>query len=300
MKVFVTGASGYIGFAVATRFRRAGHKVFGLVRSEQKAQRLANAEIHPVIGDMQHPDSYRHIAEQCAVIIHTASDLQNDTLELDKKTVETILEIGSSGARPKTFIYTSGCWCIGDTGEEMADETTPLHPIDMVAWRVDMENLVLDSQSVNGIVIRPGCVYGKQGGLTGMWFNGAYNEKHLQVVGDGHNYWTMVHVDDLAEAYILAGEKGFKGELFNISDRSCSTVHKMANAVARVTGYAKDISYIPVDEAAKHMGGLAEAIALNQHVDSRKAVRLLGWQPKFGGFVDEIETYFEAWKAANE
>ncbi len=48
------------------------------------------------------------------------------------------------------------------------------------------------------------------------------------------------------------------------------------------------------------MGGFAEALALNQHIDSRKAVRMLGWQPEFGGFVDEIETYFEAWKAANE
>ncbi len=165
MKVFVTGATGYIGFTVATRFRRAGHNVFGLVRSEQKAKILAEAEIHPVMGDMQHPESYRHIAEQCPVIIHTASDMKNDTRELDRKTVETILETGSSGARPKTFIYTSGCWCIGDTGEGMADETSPLNPIDMVAWRVEMENIVLESPAVNGIVIRPGCVYGKQGGL---------------------------------------------------------------------------------------------------------------------------------------
>ena len=300
MKVFITGATGYIGFNVASRLRRAGHNVWGLVRSEHKVKKLAQAEIHPVLGDMQHPESYRDIAEQCSVIIHTASDMQHDTKDLDHQTVQTILDAGTRGAQPKTFIYTSGCWCIGDTNEDMADETTPLNPINLVKWRVEMEQKVLNAQTVNGIIIRPGCVYGRQGGLTGMWFNGAYNEKDFKVIGDGRNYWTMVHVDDLAEAYKLAAEKELKSEVFNISDRSRSTVHKMANAVARVTDYSNDITYIPLEDAKKHMGDFAEALALNQHIDSRKAVRLLGWQPKFGGFVDEIETYFEAWKAANE
>lgn len=72
----------------------------------------------------------------------------------------------------------------------------------------------------------------------------------------------------------------------------------MLKAVARVTGYAGKITFIPVAEAAKTMGDFADCLALDQHADARKAVRLLGWQPKHGGFVDDIAAYFMSWKAA--
>ncbi|MDX1670736.1 MAG: NAD-dependent epimerase/dehydratase family protein [Balneolaceae bacterium] len=298
MKVFITGATGYIGYNVAQAFRRAGHQVWGLTRSEEKKEMLARQEIRPVVGNMQDPGSYRSVAEKCAVLIHTAFDYEADTVDLDLKTVESFIETGASGAQPKTFIYTSGCWVIGDTGKGMADETTPLDPIDIVAWRPNHEIMVLAAEEVDGIVIRPGCVYGKEGGLTGLWFNGA-EEGSLQVVGDGSNYWTMVHVDDLADAYLRAAESRMSGEDFNISDRSRWTVRRMTKAVARVTGYDGDIQYTPVEKAAEEMGPMAEALAVNQHVDARKAVDLLGWRPNHGGFVDEIEDCYRAWKAHN-
>jgi hypothetical protein len=71
----------------------------------------------------------------------------------------------------------------------------------------------------------------------------------------------------------------------------------MLQAVARATGYTGKIRFVPVAEAAKSMGDFAECLALDQHVDARKAVRLLGWQPSRGGFVDDVETYFASWKA---
>jgi nucleoside-diphosphate-sugar epimerase len=86
--------------------------------------------------------------------------------------------------------------------------------------------------------------------------------------------------------------------VFNITDRSRCSVAEMVSAVARVTGYGGKITYIPVAEAAKTMGDFAECLALDQHADARKAVHLLGWQPKHGGFVDEVETYYVSWKAA--
>ncbi len=73
----------------------------------------------------------------------------------------------------------------------------------------------------------------------------------------------------------------------------------MLNAVARVTAYAGKVTFIPVAEAAKTMGDFAECLALDQHADSRKAVRILGWQPKHGGFADDAETYHLSWQAAN-
>lgn len=108
----------------------------------------------------------------------------------------------------------------------------------------------------------------------------------------------MVHVDDLADVYVRAAESGLGGEAFNIIDRSRSTVREMAMAAARAAGYTGQIQYIPLVEAAKAMGDFAECLVLDQHLDARKRVRLLGWQPKHGGFVDKVETYFESWKAA--
>ncbi|HWQ68853.1 MAG TPA: NAD-dependent epimerase/dehydratase family protein [Patescibacteria group bacterium] len=298
MKVFVTGANGYIGFNVASAFRRAGHEVWGLVRSEKKAHTVAMHEIRPVIGSMQHPDSYQQIAEQCAVLIHAAVDYQADTFSLDRKTIEVLLTAGKRDSQPKTVVYTSGTWVYGDTSGKTVDESASLRPTPLVAVRPDIEQMVLNASEVWGVVVRPGCVYGRQGGLTGMWFDGPDKGKPIQVIGDGNNRWAMVHIDDLAEGYLRAAESGLAGEVFNLTDRSTSTVREIAGAVARATGFTGPTQFVPADEASYTLDGFAECLTLDQQVDSSKATRLLGWQSKHHGFIDEVETYFQSWKAA--
>ncbi|MBZ0168183.1 NAD-dependent epimerase/dehydratase [Candidatus Methylomirabilis lanthanidiphila] len=298
MKVFVTGANGYIGFNVASAFRRAGHEVWGLVRSEKKAHAIAMHEIHPVIGSMQHPESYQQIAEQCAMLIHAAVDYQADTFSLDRRTMEVLLATGTRGLQPKTVVYTSGTWVYGDTLGKTVDEGASLKPAPLIAGRPDIEQMVLKASEVRGVVVRPGCVYGRQGGLTGMWFDGPDKGRQLQVIGDGSNHWAMVHVDDLAEGYLRAAERGLGGEVFNLTDQSRSTVREMADAVARATGYTGQAQFVPADEASYILDGFAECLTLDQRVDSSKAVRLLGWQSKHPGFIDGVDTYFQSWKAA--
>lgn len=298
MKVFVTGANGYIGLNVASAFRRAGHEVWGLVRSEKKAHTIAMHEILPVIGSMQHPDSYQQIAAQCAVLIHAAVDYQADTFSLDRKTIEVLLTAGTRDSQPKTVIYTSGTWVYGDTLGTTVDESAALRPASLVVSRPDIEQMVLNVSEARGVVVRPGCVYGRQGGLTEMWFDGPDKGRPLQVIGDGNNRWAMVHVDDLAEGYLRAAESGLAGEVFNLTDHSIATVGEMAEAVARATGYTGQTQFIPADEASYTLDGFAECLTLDQRVDSSKATRLLGWQPKHRGFIDEVDTYFQSWKAA--
>jgi nucleoside-diphosphate-sugar epimerase len=298
MKIFITGATGYIGFNVAKAYRRAGHEVWGLTRSQEKARILTRHEIRPVVGSMQTADRWRDVAGDCAVLIHAAVDYETEPFALDRQTVEHLLSLATRGPQPKTIIYTSGVWVYGDTHGILVDETTPLNPPKMVAQRPAIEKLVLNADHMHGIVIRPGCVYGYQGGLTGMWFSGAVQEKNLSAIDGGGNRSTMVHADDLADAYLRAGESGLHGEVFNITDRSRWSVAEMLQAVARVTGFTGKIQVVPVAEAAKSMGDFAECLALDQHVDARKAVRLLGWQPRHGGFVDEAEAYFMSWNAA--
>jgi len=298
MKVFVTGASGYIGFQVALALRRAGHKVWGLVRNQEKGEALAKNEIIPVIGNMQRPESYLSVAEQCPVLIHAATEYSAERVTLERLTAESLIRLGNSGAKPRTFIYTSGVWVYGNTGCQIVDETSPLNPAKLVSWRPGVEEMVLKAKEIKGIVIRPGCVYGKQGGMTGSWFKGAYKEKALKGTGDGNNHWAMVHAEDLAEAYLLAAESGLKGEIFNVADRSCSSISENLKAVAGVTGYSGQIEFIPAEKASQTLGDYAYCLALDQHVDAGKATRRLGWQPKHSGFGEEVETCFTAWKEA--
>jgi nucleoside-diphosphate-sugar epimerase len=297
MRVFLTGATGYIGRAVALAFRRAGHEVFGLCRSADKAAGLARQEVHPVLGDLGQPQSYASVAAACSVLVHTAADIPGGVVGPDRAALDVFLTAAKTGPRPKTLVYTSGVWVNGDTGSEPVDETTPLKPARLVAWRPAHEQLVLEAEGARGLVLRPGCVYGGPGGLTGNWFAQAQREKGVRVVGDGRNRWAMVHVEDLAEAYVRAAESDLAGEVLNVTDRSRSTVGEMAAAAGAAAGATGPPVYVPVEEAARKMGDLAEALALDQHVDSRKAVRRLGWQPRHGGFLDGVATYFEAWKA---
>jgi nucleoside-diphosphate-sugar epimerase len=294
MKTLITGATGYIGEAVARAFRRAGHEVWGLCRSQEKALHLSREECHPLIGDITRPETYERVAEECSILVHAAAD-SGKVAAADRAALDTLFDAARRGPSPKTLVYTSGVWVYGNTGTSLVDETTPLRPAKLVAWRPENEQRVL-SADLRGIVIRPGAVYGGRGGLTGLWFQGA-REGVVRVIGDGKNRWAMVHVDDLADAYVRAAESGLKGEVFNVTDRSRNTVGEMALAAARVAGKRSSIEQIPLDEASKTMGDFAECLTLDQHVDGRKAVSRLGWQPRHGGFVDGVEAYFEAWRA---
>jgi nucleoside-diphosphate-sugar epimerase len=151
--------------------------------------------------------------------------------------------------------------------------------------------MVLRSTALRGLVLRPGCIYGGRGGLTADFFLQAMRENPV-VIGDGLNRWAMVHRDDCADAYVRVGESDFSGEVFNVTDRSRSTTLDMASAAAREVGCPKPVRAIPVTEAAKVMGGMAEALALDQQADSSKLERRLGWQPKHGGFLEGVRTYY--------
>src|SRR3989441_3780091 len=183
MRVFLTGATGYVGFAVATALRRAGHDVYGLTRAAAKVPQLARQEIRPVIGDIGDPKSYADTAEECSVLVHAAFESSASAVAKDKTAVDALIETGRRGSQPKTLIFTSGVWVHGDTGGKLVDETNPLDAIKLVAWRPAHEQLVLQAKAVRGLVIRPGCVYGGRGGMTGDWFAAAAAGKAPTVVG---------------------------------------------------------------------------------------------------------------------
>ncbi|MBK7876524.1 MAG: NAD-dependent epimerase/dehydratase family protein [Planctomycetes bacterium] len=298
MQVFVTGATGFIGLAVASAFARRGHRVLGLARTSEKARELMRREIEPVIGTLQEPGAWRNRAAACSTYVHCAFEYSAKGFELDRNVLRTLSELGGRKGEARTLLYTSGVWVYGDTGTRCVDESTAPNPPKFVAARVENENFVLSCArpELATIVLRPGCVYGGHGSLTAAWFDGA-TKGAARFVGDGAQRWAMVHVDDLAELYVLAAEARRACDVFNATDRSRNTIRDCAEAASRVAGGNGRIESIPVDEAIKTYGPMAEALAFTQHADSSKAARLLGWQPRHAGFVDEVERLYLAWRA---
>jgi nucleoside-diphosphate-sugar epimerase len=324
MNVFVAGANGYVGFSVARAFRQAGHDVWGLTRSLDKARELVQNEIHPVLGDLRKPDEYQAVARKSDVLIHAARLRGDDAVSVHILTLRTIIEAAQAGSitpcgqagqevsdlksimegvhtdsNPRMVIFTSGTWVYGDTHGAVVDESAPLAPARKVAWRPEVERIVLQAPGIRGIVLRPGIVYGHGRGSTEAWFSGAHN-KNLRIVGEGHNHWALVHVDDLAQAYLLAAESALAGEVLNVTDGSLLTVGEMADAVVQAAGYRGVIHKVPVAEAATFLGDEAEALAMDQMIDSGKAMRLLGWQPRHADFITDVEIQYAAWKARHE
>jgi nucleoside-diphosphate-sugar epimerase len=297
MELFVTGATGYLGLAVAQAFRRAGHRVSGLARSAAAAETLMRHEIAPVLGALETPERYREAAARADVIVHAAIDYATDTGSVDRLAVRALLGAAAEASQPKGFIYTSGAWLYGNTGPEPADERRSVRPPDLVAWRPAVERLVLEAPHVRGVVFRPGVVYGGRGGLTGLWFAGA-QAGDLRVVGEGTNRWAMIHVDDLANAYLRAAEAGLTGEILNLADESSPTLGELVGAAAAAAGYRGALSTISRLAAVAQLGPLAEALALDQRVSNAKARRLLDWRPRRSGFAAEATTYFAAWRVA--
>lgn len=299
MRVLVTGASGYIGYAVAKAFRAKGHQVYGLVRSQENGKMLSNEEITPIIGDLSQPDSFKDILNHIEVAVHCAFDYSSEKgVEFDAKTIDVILQAFATSSLPRTFIYTSGVWVYGSRGSELVDESMSLKPLDIAKWRPNHEEKVLKATSpkLRTVVLRPGHVYGGFGGLMNILFNSTHNGS-VEIVGDGNNRWPMVHLQDLAYGYVSAAEKELSGVVFNVVDDSTATLRELAEALTRAAKLEGKIKSLSQDEAKKQFGPLSEGLVVDLTVNNSRIKRLLGWQIHHAPFIYEADLYYQSWKA---
>src|ERR1035438_7769430 len=238
------------------------------------------------IGDRRAPASLAAGARNADPVIHTALAAAADTGQVDRAAVEAIVRALSQFNRP--FIYTSGCWVVGDTGDKVADEDTPLAPTPLVAWRQANEQLVLAAHhGVQGIVLRPAMVYGRGGGLVQSFVQSAREHGAARVIGNGENRWTFVHLDDLAALYVLA-LRAAAGTLLFAAHGAAIRVRDVAEAASRAAGGDGKVETVPIEEARKTMGPFADALALDQQISGERAQRVLGWRPQAPTVLEEL------------
>src|SRR5215211_4903374 len=118
MRIFLTGATGYVGSAVLDALLRAGHEVTALVRDPEKAERVAHRGVRPVIGDLGTPASYLTAAQGADGFVHTALEHSKQTVAVDRRAIEALLSVAAqraSAGHAATVIYTSGMWVLGET-----------------------------------------------------------------------------------------------------------------------------------------------------------------------------------------
>ena len=291
MEVFLTGATGYIGSAVAEALQKAGHKVTGLARSAEKAKQLEARGIRPAMGDLLKPETTAAPARSAEGVIHTANTNDASAPKADAAAVRAILQALEGSGKP--FVYTSGVWIYGSTGNKVADEETPPNPTPLVAHRPAVEHELLGhkNRGVRAMAIRPALVFGHGGnGILNMLLQSARETGTVRYVGDGQNRWPFVHVDDLAQLYVLALEKAPPGSVYNASHGPSYRVGEVAEAASIGAGAEGTTESWSLEAARKALGTFADALVLDQQVSGEKARKELGWSPRAGSVLDDLKT----------
>ena len=304
MRIFLTGATGYIGAAVLDSLVRAGNDVTALVRNSEKARRVAQRGAHPVIGELSQPDTYRASADGQDGYVHTAFDARSGRgPAIDLVVLKTLL---AAAQRPRTggslipsrrfVIYTSVVWVLGRSPEPLSEDA-PTNPVEHVSWLPQHEQMVLDTNSdhLRSVVVRPGVVYGRGNGIVADLFKSASNGL-VRVIGDGNNHWPLVYDRDLADLYARIARREDASGVYHANDEGDERVNDIVDAIKPYLPLKPDVRHVPLDEARHKMGTYAEALALDQIVRSPRA-RAMGWTPTLHSVAGNLPRLLEEWRA---
>jgi nucleoside-diphosphate-sugar epimerase len=293
MRIFVTGATGFIGSAVVPELIEAGHQVLGLTRSEAGAEalRAAGAEVHR--GELTDLESLRKGAEQSDGVIHLAfihdfSKFQ-ENCEIDRRAIEAMGSVLARSNRP--LIATSGLAGLAKPGE-LATEDMDL-PKDFPFPRVS-EQTAFSLKGVNAAVVRLPQVHdtAKQGLVT--YLIALAREKGVSAyVGDGGNRWAAAAVADVARLYRLVLDKNEAGAKYHAVAEEGVRVRDIAEAIGR--GLQIPVKSVSPDKAESHFGWLARFAAHDLQASSAKTRERLGWNPTGPGLITDLDhmRYYE-------
>lgn len=287
MRVFVTGATGFVGSEVVRELIDAGHQVLGLARSEESAKSLtaAGAQVHR--GSLDDLESLHSGAAAADGVIHTAfiHDFNNygPAAEADRRAIEALGTALAGSDRP--LIVTSGTLIAQARGPLATEEDAhdPSFP-----RKSEDATLALAARGVHASVLRlPPSVHGKgDHGFVPRLVSLAREKGISAFIGDGLNRWPAVHRLDAAHLYRLALEKHSAGVIYHgVADEGVAT-----REIAEVIGRHLNV---PVDskspaEASEHFGWIARFFGIDGPASSARTRELLGWRPKHPGLIDDL------------
>ncbi len=296
MRVFVTGATGWIGSAVVPELLGAGHEVVGLARSDESAAALeaAGAGVHR--GSLEDVGGLRSVAAASDGVIHAAfkhdaafSGDWEGASDADLRAVEALGEALEGSGKP--LVVTSGTSLISPGG--LGTEEDPPE----VGTRVAAENaaVALAGRGVRSSVVRPApSVHGEgDRGFIPILIGVAREKGVSAYVGDGANRWPAVHRLDAARLYRLALERAPAGTRLHAVAEEGVPVRRIAEAIGRALDVP--VVSIPQEEAGEHFGFLAGLLGSDTPASSALTRELVGWEPAHPGLVDDLERghYFQ-------
>lgn len=289
MRIFVTGATGFIGSAVLPELIGAGHQVLGLTRSDAGAEALRAAGVEVLHGNLEDLDSLRKGAAESDGVIHLAfnhdfSQFQKNC-EDDRKAIAAIGEVLAGSQRP--FVVTSGTAIASSSPGHPATEDGPT-----ASWNPraasEAATLELASRGVNTSVVRLPQVHDtrKQGLIS--YIIPVAREKRVSVyVGDGSNNWPAAHVSDVARLYRLAFEKAEPGAIYHAVDEEGVSQKAIAEALGR--GLGVPVASITPEETAAHFGWLGHFMNFDLAASSAITRQKLNWTPTGPGMIADLD-----------
>jgi nucleoside-diphosphate-sugar epimerase len=308
MNVFVLGATGFIGSVVAETLQHAGHRVVGLARSAASAAALEARGIQPVRGSLESSEVLTEAARAADAVVQAAFMQEGHDFVASvavERTAIRVLRRALDGTG-KALLVTSGTAVLGDTGARVFDEDTPIvlpesntsqGARDVVARalgeRLVMEKEVLGAGGVRGIVLRPPNVYGRSDGqsvLAMLRRAGRALGAVPYARGTADHRWSFVHVDDLAQLYLLALEGARGGELFHAGAESGLRTRAIAEATSHQLGLGGRTVELELPALGEALGAppMAHYWASNSQSSSEKARRVLGWRPEHVRMLEEL------------
>jgi nucleoside-diphosphate-sugar epimerase len=292
MRVFVTGATGFIGSAVVRELLGAGHEVVGLARSDQGAAAVAAAGAAVHRGDLEDLDSLRRGAASADGVIHTAFNhdftvSRVDAARTDRRAVEAMAEALAGSDRP--LVITSGTG--GLAPGRLATEDTPIDLGADTIGRYGVEEMAVTfvERGVRPSVVRfPPTVHGRgDHGFISILIDLARRKRVSAYPGDGANRWPAVHRLDAAHLFRLALESAPAGARLHGVGEEGIAVRDIAEAIGR--NLELPVRSIPVEQASDHFGFLGAFFSLDCPASSAQTQKLLGWRPVQVGLIADLE-----------
>ncbi|WP_246793910.1 SDR family oxidoreductase [Burkholderia perseverans] len=290
MRIFLTGATGFIGSALVPELIAAGHQVLGMTRSDAGAQALAEAGAEVYRGTLEDPESLRRGAEQADGVIHTAFDHDfsrfAENCEKDKRAIAALGAALAGSDRP--LVITSGTGMgSGEPGTLASEDVfNDSHPNPRIAS--EQAGHALLEAGINLSVVRLPQVHDpRRQGLITPLVTIAREKGKVAYVGEGRNRWPAGHLSDAVRLYRLALEAGERGARYHAVGEEGVSSREIAEALGR--GLKLPAVSISPAEAAAHFGWMAMFVGLDMPASSALTQARLGWRPSGPTLISDLE-----------